>query len=315
MAILDRARFDEVAAFLAVAERLSFAAAAEALGRDGSAVTRRVAALEARLGVRLLHRTTRRVTLTDAGRRYEELTRRILDDLDTADAEAAGLGGGVRGTLRISLPAAFGRIWVAPLLADLLARHRELEIEASFEDRYVDLLAEGFDAAVRTGALADSRLVARRLAENRRLLVASPAYLERRGVPATPAELEHHECLGFNRLEGRGEAWRLAQAGRVVDVAIKPRLRGDEAVPLLAAACAGAGIAIGAEWAVGPELAAGALRTVLPDWEVAPGTAISVVTPTGRLVPAKTRAFVDLLVAAFTPVPPWRKPLGSGPTG
>lgn len=174
------------------------AAAATVLRRDASLISRRVSALEARLGVRLLARTTRRVAVTEAGAAYLRRVQAILAELAAADAEAADRAAAPRGVLCLAVPAAFGRMWVAPLLPGFLAAYPAIRIELRHADRYVDLVAEGFDAAIRVGALQDSGLVARRLASFRRLLCASPAYLSAHGTPATPEALEHHACLGLD---------------------------------------------------------------------------------------------------------------------
>jgi len=191
------AQSEEIEAFAAVAESGSFAVAARRLGRDASVLSRRITALEARLGVRLLARTTRRVTTTEAGAGYLPRVQAILAEWSAADAEVSKGAAAPRGVLRLALPAAFGRMWVAPVLAGFLAAHPEIQVEAQYSDRYVDIIAERVDAAVRIGALPPSDLVARRLARFSRLLCASPDYLAKRGMPAAPQDLAAHACLGF----------------------------------------------------------------------------------------------------------------------
>jgi len=205
----DRAPIAEMAAFAAVAEQGSFTKAAVRLGRDATVLSRRVQALERRLGVRLLERTTRRVTPTEAGATCLTRTRSILAALEEAEEEAiAHAGGAPRGTLRLALPGSFGRMWVAPFLPEFLAAHPQVRIEAEFSNRFVDLVGEGFDAAVRLGALSDSGLVAHKIAVRRRLLCAAPAYLERNGVPKRPEDLATHACLGFTGFASYPD-WRL----------------------------------------------------------------------------------------------------------
>ena len=300
---MDATRADQIAAFLAVVEARSFTAAARALDRDASVLSRRVAALEARLGVRLLERSTRRVVPSEAGARLAERLREVAIATEEAEAEAVQAGGAARGRLRLSLPAAFGRLWVAPLLPGFLAAHPDIRIEAEFGDRYADLVAEGFDAAIRIGDLQDSRLVAIRLAENRRLLCAAPAYLAARGSPAAPEDLARHACLGFTGMREFPE-WRFRRGERAVSVRIGGPLTADDAQSLVVATLAGAGLMIGSDWLVAPPLATGRLVSVLPEWRLEGGGGIHLVRPSARHPPGKTRAFVDWMVARLKP-PPW----------
>ncbi|WP_200888528.1 LysR substrate-binding domain-containing protein [Pseudomonas aeruginosa] len=193
---MNGTEFEQITAFLAAVEHGGFTAAGQALGRDGSILSRRVTALEKRLGVRLMERTTRRLALTEAGEAFHQRMRGALQALQEIEQDTASAATGVRGTLRIALPATFGQMWVAPILPAFLAAYPDLVVETAFEDRYVDLVAESFDVAVRIGTLTDSRLVARRLAPSRRLLCASPAYLQAHGTPVRPADLAQHACLG-----------------------------------------------------------------------------------------------------------------------
>ncbi len=300
----DGARLEEIEAFAAVSEGGGFAVAAKRLGRDASVLSRRVGALEGRLGVRLLARTTRHVTLTEAGAAYLRRVQAVLAELAAADAEAMDRAAEPRGVLRLALPAAFGRMWVAPLLPGFLAAHPAIRVEVQHADRYVDLVADGFDAAIRVGALPDSGLVTRRLAPVRRLLCASPSYLAARGTPDMPEALVRHACLGFanNRI---GPEWLLQQDSRQVTVRTGGPLVADDGEALATAAVGGAGIMQAADWLVGREIADGRLVEVLPAWSVGGGGAVHAVLPPGRLVPAKTRAFVEWIAGAFAPQPPW----------
>lgn len=297
---MDGSYFDQVAAFLATVEHASFTAAGAVLNRDGSLVSRRVTALEKRLGVRLLERTTRRVALTEVGEIYYQRMRAAVQVMTEIDAEAAEASGTVRGTLRLSLPATFGRMWVAPVLGRFLSEHPGLTIEARYEDRYVDLVAEGFDVAVRIGELADNRLIARRLAPARRLLCASPDYLKVRGVPLHPTDLTAHACIGFSRLASH-PVWHLQGGGGPLAVRISGPLVTDDATSLIEAAVAGIGIAMVSDWLAGPELESGRLLPVLSDYPVAAPEAIYAVHPSAHLVPAKTRAFVEWLGNQMNP--------------
>jgi len=199
----ERPQFEQIDAFVAVVEHGGISAAARVLDRDPSAISRRLDALEARLGVRLLSRTTRRITLTEAGAAYLTRVRTILSELSAADSEAAEGAAAPRGLLRLSLPATYARRWIAPRLPEFVAAYPEVQLELLHTDRFVDLVAEGFDAAVRIGELSDSSLTVRRLAQVETILCASPDYVARRGAPLKPADLEKHECLRFP-MEGSG---------------------------------------------------------------------------------------------------------------
>lgn len=300
----DRAQLEEIEAFAVVAESGSFAAAARRLDRDASVLSRRITTLEARLGVRLLARTTRHVSPTEVGANYLLRVQAILAEWASADAEASNGAAVPRGVLRLALPAAFGRMWIAPLLPGFLAAHPEIQIDAQYNDRYVDITGERVDAAVRVGTLPASGLVARRLARFSRLLCASPAYLARRGTPAAPPDLAGHACLGFTR-HRFWPNWPLCRGTEHIDVQVKGPLVSDDGEALAIAAADGAGVMLASEWLVKRQLTDGCLVRVLPDWSVENdgADAVSAVLPPGRLVPAKTRAFVEWVATAFTPAP------------
>lgn len=292
---MNGTEFEQITAFLAAVEHGGFTAAGQALGRDGSILSRRVTALEKRLGVRLMERTTRRLALTEAGEAFHQRMRGALQALQEIEQDTAAAATGVRGTLRIALPATFGRMWVAPILPAFLAAYPDLVVETAFEDRYVDLVAESFDVAVRIGTLTDSRLVARRLAPSRRLLCASPAYLQAHGTPVRPADLAQHACLGFSRLASH-PLWHLRDGDKATAIRIAGPLVTDDAQSLVQAAVPGAGIAMVSDWLAGPELCSGRLVPVLPDHPVENNETVYLVHPSARLVPAKTRAFADWIV-------------------
>jgi DNA-binding transcriptional LysR family regulator len=302
--MMDRAQLEAIEAFAAIAESGSFAAAARRLGRDASVLSRRVATLEARLGVRLLARTTRHVSPTEVGANYLLRVQAILAEWASADAEASNGAAVPRGVLRLALPAAFGRMWIAPLLPVFLAMHPEIQIEAQYNDRYVDIVAERVDAAVRVGTLPASGMIARRLARFSRLLCASPGYLAGRGTPVAPQDLAGHACLGFTR-HRFWPNWPLRRGTERVDVHVKGPLVSDDGEALAVAAVGGAGIMLASEWLVRRQLVDGLLVRVLPGWSVESddADAVSAVLPPGRLVPAKTRAFVEWVATAFTPAP------------
>ncbi|WP_233671865.1 LysR family transcriptional regulator [Pectobacterium punjabense] len=290
--------FEQITAFLAAVEHGGFTAASKALARDGSILSRRVTALEKRLGVRLMERTTRRLALTEAGEVFHQRMLIALRTLQEIEQDTSAAAVGVRGTLRIALPATFGRIWVAPILPAFLAAYPELVVETAFEDRYVDLVAESFDVAVRIGTLADSRLVARRLAPSQRILCASPAYLQAHGTPSHPADLTKHACLGFSRLASH-PIWHLRDGDKATAIRIAGPLVTDDAQSLVQAAVSDSGIAMVSDWLAGPELSSGRLVPVLSEHPVESSETIYLVHPSARLVPAKTRAFIDWIVGTL----------------
>ncbi|HIE0871587.1 TPA: LysR family transcriptional regulator [Pseudomonas aeruginosa] len=295
--------FEQITAFVAAVEHGGFTAAGQALARDGSILSRRVTALEKRLGVRLMERTTRRLALTEAGEAFHQRMLAALRALQEIEQDTSAAAVGVRGTLRIALPATFGRMWVAPILPAFLAAYPELVVETAFEDRYVDLVAESFDVAVRIGTLTDSRLVARRLAPSQRMLCASPAYLQAHGTPSRPTDLAAHACLGFAPLASH-PLWHLRDGDKVTAIRIAGPLVTDDAQSLVQAAVLGAGIAMVSDWLAGPELTSGRLVPVLPDHPVESNETVYLVHPSARLVPAKTRAFADWIVEALG-TSPW----------
>ncbi|SMH61557.1 LysR family transcriptional regulator [Azospirillum agricola] len=298
---------DEVSAFLAVVDTGGFAPAARVLGRDASVVSRRVSALERRLGVRLLERTTRRVTPTEAGRRFADRARVALTLLADAEREAADAGAAPRGTLRLSLPEAFGRLWVAPLLPGFLTAFPHVRIEAFYSDRFVDLVGEGVDLAIRIGRLRDSSLVARKLGVERRLVCAAPSYLAARGTPRTPTDLAAHDGLLFALFDSPSD-WHFGRGGERVQVRVSGPLLTDNAESLVHAVVAGTGVMLCSEWLVGRELTSGQLVRLLPDWAVGGEAAIHLVRPSGRFTAGKTRAFADWITARLSP-PPWEASL------
>ncbi|GGF45562.1 LysR family transcriptional regulator [Aliidongia dinghuensis] len=304
---MDEDRFGSVAAFVAVARRLNFAAAARALGVNGATVSRRIRRLEEQVGARLLTRTTRRVALTEAGIAYLERCESVLAALEEADLTVAMLNDArPRGLLRVSLPVAFGRLHVAPLLPAFLERYPDLKLDVGLSDAMVDLVHHQIDVAVRIADLADSGLIARRLAPNRRLLCAAPAYLARHGTPAAPADLERHECLHYTP-HSAVDVWHLTHAdGTTAAVPVAGRLRADSGETIYLAALAGHGIVLTPEFLAHEALARGALVPVLDDWAPAP-SAIYAIQPTRRLIPPKARVFVDFLAEQFAGTPAWAR--------
>jgi len=291
---LHASALEEVQTFVVVAQSGNFSAAASRLGKDGSTVSRRIGALEARLGLRLFERTTRHVALTEPGAAYLARMTAVLDEIADADAQMSSHRNVPQGLLRVTMPRSYGRLCVAPLLPAFLARHPGVRVEAHYADHFVDLVGEGFDVAIRLGQLRDSTLVARRLATFGRRLVASSAYLRRHGTPRRPQELQRHQCLGFAGHE-RGSAWVLRKAEQRVDVPIAAALVADDAETLVAAAAEDAGIAIATDWLLEKHPARKRLVPVLRDWAVGDDSAVHAVTPAARFLPAKTTVFIDMV--------------------
>lgn len=291
---------EELLAFVAVAETGSFTAAAKAVGRDASVISRRVGQLEQRLGIRLLSRTTRRVILTEVGAIYARRVQVLLDELASASREASDRAAAPQGLVRVSLPVTFGRQWISPLLPAFLARHPQIRIDARLTDRVVDIVAEGFDVAIRVsaGAARDSSLTTRKIASYRNLLVAAPSYLAAHGTPRRPADLIQHACLGFTGYAAWPD-WPLTRAGKRQTVRPSCSLIADHSEVLLTAAVDGAGITFTADWLAGPALREGKLVEVLPGWGGREAGSVYAILPPGRLIPTKTRLFVDEVAQAI----------------
>jgi DNA-binding transcriptional LysR family regulator len=283
-------RLKQIETFVSVASRGSLTAAATAEGIAPGVVSRRLDALEARLGVKLLLRTTRRVTLTFEGSAYLEDCQRILREL--AEAEASVSLGGVkaRGHLRVSAPAGFGRKHVAPLIMQFLDANPEVTVSLDLSDRLVDLVNEGVDCAIRVGELTDSSLVSIRLAENRRAVVASPAYLARHGTPRTLEDLARHNCLSLGQQRG----WLFRQGEDIVSIKVNGLLECNDGAVLHEWALAGRGLAWRSLWEVGEDMKSGALVPVLDEF-AAPPTGIHAVFPQRKYLPLRVRLLIDHL--------------------
>jgi len=294
---------DGIAAFACVVDSGSFSAAARRLKVSKSAVSANVQRLEERLGVRLLHRTTRRLAVTEAGAAYYRHCARILTEAEAAEQAAGALQREPRGTLRISAPNSFGWMHVAPAIPAFLERYPEIGVDISLSAAHVNLVDERLDLAIRIGVLQDSPLVVRKLAPSRLVLCAAPAYLKAHGTPRTPAELARHNCLCTSTLPW-GDEWRLSGERGEVRVAVRGSVRSNSAEMLRAAALDALGIAVLPSWAVGEQLRNGALRRVLEAWEP-PKSTIYAVYPGNRLMSMKVRAFVDHLARTFGRTPYW----------
>lgn len=301
---MNEDRLSEVFAFVEVARGGSFVRAAKVLRTTAATVSRRVARLEDGLGARLLTRTTRRVALTEAGAGYLQRCEPILKmlhdvDLSVADETAAE----PRGTLRVSLPGAFGRRHGAPALAAFRQLYPQLCVDVTITDRFVDLVEEHLDVAIRLADLPDSGLVARKLAPNRRILCAAPEAVARRGMPREVAELADHNCLMFAGYE-QGRTWRLGKGETVVLHSPAATVISNDAEVLLEMALAGAGVTMLPTFMAGPAIRDGRLVRVLPEWS-GPLAAIWAIHASRRLVPTKVRSFIDFLVTRFAGTPPW----------
>src|SRR5579871_2218000 len=287
-------RFDAMQAFVAVADRQSFASAARKLKLSPSAITRLVAALEERLGARLLQRTTRSVTLTDAGTRYLERARRILADIEEAERAAESERTRPSGRLVVSAPLGFGRLHVSPVMTAYLKRYAEVSAELRLEDRMISLVEDGVDLAVRIGELADSSLVARHVGEMRRIVVASPAYLKARGEPKRPADIASYDTIQFGSTAGLSD-WRFRDGGEEVRIPYAPRFSSNSSDAAINYAEAGGGLTRVLAYQAAASLKAGRLKIVLQKYEL-PASPIHIVYPTSRLLSAKVRTFIDLVV-------------------
>lgn len=281
-------------AFVAVAEEEGFARAARRLRMSPPAVTRAITALEDRLGVRLLTRTTRLVRLTDAGARYLEDVRRILHDADEADEAAAGINATPRGHLAVTAPVLFGKTYVMPVIAAYQTQYEETTVSALFVDRVVSLIDEGLDVGIRIGQLPDSSLQAVRVGEVRRIVCAAPAYLKRHGTPKSPADLSRHTIIASTSVSG-GTEWTFAQGKEKKSVRLSPRILVNTNDGAIEAAKSGFGLTRLLSYQVAGELEAGTLKTVLTGFAEA-ALPVHVIHREGRHGSAKVRSFVDLAV-------------------
>ncbi|NOU30698.1 MAG: LysR family transcriptional regulator [Polyangiaceae bacterium] len=291
-------RLDALRLFVRLRERGSFSAAARDLRIKQSTASKWVAELEEELGVGLVERTTRAIRITEAGQRFARRAVEILDAVDETTRELSDLGEREpSGRVRVSAPVVYGRLFVAPLMAKFLKHHPRVEAELVLSDRYVNLVEEGFDLAIRVGVPADTSARGRKLADSARRLVASPAYVEKHGAPKTPKELERHPCLTHSEAFA-GAIWRFRLGpGREVPVAVRGPLSSNNSDVALEMARRGLGIALLADWLVAADLRANKLVELLPDHQ-APPAPVFAVTPASRFVAAPVRALLDALTAS-----------------
>lgn len=292
--------FSDLAFFSLLVKHGSLAAAAQQLGVTPPAVSKRLAAIERRLGVRLLQRTTRRISLTPEGETYLVDGARVLEELETLERTVAGTRAVPKGVLRVSSTLGFGRKHVAPALSKFARAYPDVEVQLQLTDRPVNLVEQGFDLQVRFGELPDARLTARLLAHNRRVLCAAPAYLKRAGEPASPRELTRHACLFIRESDETFGTWHLRAGARSESVKVRGPLASNDGECVLGWALDGQGILMRSLWEAAPMLRTGRLRAVLPEWSLPPAD-IYAVFPTRSHLSAKTRALVDFLLAAFEP--------------
>ena len=287
-------KLKQIESFVSVATKGSLTAAAKAEGVAPAVIGRRIDALEERLGVKLLVRTTRRISLTHEGSAFLDNCQRVLADLNSAEASVSAGGVKASGYLRITAPGGFGRRHVAPMVPKFLARHPEVHVSLNLSDRVVDMVNEGFDCAVRVGDLPDSSLVSVRLADNRRLCVAAPAYLQRAGTPKSPTELQRHECLTLSSDASQTRGWAFRVDGGVSYLRPSGRIDCSDGQVLHDWCMQGLGIAWRSTWEVDEDIAAGRLVTVLEDF-AAPPNGIFALFPQSKHLPLRVRLWVDHL--------------------
>ena len=294
--------------YAAVVSEGSFSKAAERLGRSPQLVSKYIAQLEDRLGVRLLNRSTRRLSVTEAGQAYFERCQGIVADVDELENAVGNMSEAVRGVLRINAPMTFGMHQLTPAIAEFQAAHPDLRVDLALDDRVIDIVREGFDLAIRIADLEASSLVARRLAPVNLVVCASPAYLERRGRPESPQDLSSHECLGYTYSAAR-DRWRFTSDNGDEDVQVSGRFCANNGDALRTAALAGHGLIMQPTFIVGDDLRAGRLVRVMPHYRV---TALNVyaVYAHRQFLSNKVRAFVDFLGDYFGPAPYWDRELG-----
>ncbi|MCA1953025.1 MAG: LysR family transcriptional regulator [Hyphomicrobiales bacterium] len=297
-------RFGDLDVFARVAGTGSMSRAARELGLSPPVISKRIKRLEERLGTRLLQRTTRQIALTEAGRGFHERVLAILASVEEAEDWVSQRAALPRGPLRVSAPTTFGRLHVAPHLVRFLERYPEIALDLSLSDDFVDVIGGEFDVAIRIADLADTSLVARRLAPNHRVLCAAPAYLARNPAPATIADLARHRLLVHN-----ADHWRLEGPEGPLAVPVRSVIATNSSEVIREAVIAGLGIALRSTWDVGPELRSGALTVVLPRYRAPRRVAIHAVYPSRRHLPQRTRVFIDFLTELYSPVPSWDRGL------
>ena len=306
------ARLEDMEIFVSVVEVGSISGAADRMGMAKSAVSRRLSDLEARLGVQLLRRTTRRLNLTESGQSFYDHCVRILSDVQEAEESVSDAHGTLRGRLRVAMPLSFGVLHMGAAIDDFTRAHPEVEFDLDFNDREVDLVTEGFDVGLRIARMQDSTLIARRLAAIHGVLCASPDYLARHGTPASPADLREHACLGYSNAADPG-TWTFVDAdGKSVSVRIQPRLLANNGTFLCQAAIAGQGVTLQPTFIAYTAIERGELVPILTDYHW-PELNAYAVYPQTRHLSRRVRVFVDFLAERFSGVPYWDECLSRSP--
>lgn len=285
--------FHALEVFVKVATSGSFSAAGRQLNLGQPAVSKVITALEERVGARLLVRTTRKVSLTEAGTAYLERVVRALHEAEEAEIAARGAGTGLEGRLKVCGPVTFTRMYIVPRLEPFLAMHPKLKLELMLDDRHVDLIAEGADLALRFGTLTDSSMVSRKIVTGGRGVYASAGFVQKQGMPSSPRDLERLETIGF-AMYSEGEAWRFKRGEEVIEVRPKPRIFVSAAEGLRETVKAGLGVAVSSHWLFGPEVMDGRVVRLLADWQL-PAVDLWCIYPAGRLPTAKARAFTGFV--------------------
>ncbi len=304
----DFSNLADMDVFARVVTSGSMSAAGREIGLSPAVISKRIKRLEERLGTRLLQRTTRQVTLTEAGQGFYERVIAILSSVEEAEDFVTRRSALARGLLKVSAPTSFGRMHIAPHLGRFLEENPNITVDLQLSDSFVDIVGGGFDVAIRIAELVDSSLVARRLAPNHRILVASPAYLARAGAPASIADLAHHALLNHT-----GEPWRLESTEGPTSVRTHAALKTNSSEVVREATIAGLGIALRSTWDIGRDLIEGRLTRVLPDWRASRRVGVHAVYPTRRFLAAKVRVFIDFLAMLYGPAPYWDEGLNLEP--
>lgn len=289
---------DDLMAFVSIGRTGSFKSAAAQLGRDASVISRRISQLELKLGVKLLTRTTRSVSLTEAGSMYFNRLQHALEEIDIATREVSNFASTPQGVLKVSAPATFAREIVTSIFAKIISQYPKIKIDAHFEDRAVDVVGEGYDVVIRVGLLSNSSLICRQIGGFRSLLVASPMLMADKSLPVSPADLENINCIGFTK-HPDWPSWILEDGDQQATLQPPCALVTDSSEAVLVSALQGVGIALVPDLMAAPHIAAGRLVQILPEWRSTRKVAITALMPPGSLLPAKTRIIVDALTEAF----------------
>lgn len=297
-------RLDVMQLFVRIAETGSFSRAARGAGVGQPTASKRIAGLEARLGAQLLQRTSRGLSLTDAGQSYYEVSVRLLGEIEAAESSVGRGRMAPSGLLRVALSAGFGRMYLVPRLPEFFARYPDLAVDLDVSERHVNLIEEGVDVAIRIGFLADSTLIARRIGSMEVATVASPKYLDGHGEPMTPADLEHNAAVVFMS-RGAPRAWQFKGPSGQIMIQPKGLIRTNDAEHIRAAVRAGLGVAHNSSWLFARDIASGAVRSLLNEYAPNPYP-IHAIHPSGRIIPAKVKAFVDFLSRVFAEEPSLR---------